>query len=91
MNRSEWMGNQFKNESVEAYDWVPEVFSTIDPAPRYHNKALGDQAGRGGVRLRQAREGIAGVRNGVLRKNGMEERARTGRLWAHLKHIEMKN
>ena len=91
MNRAEWMGNQFKNENHEAYDWVPEVFPTIDPAPRYHNKALGDERGRAGMQLRRAREGFGTIRSGVLQKRGAEERAKTGRLWAHLKHIEMKN
>ena len=43
------------------------------------------------MKLRQAREGVAAIRSGVLKKKGIEERTRTGRLWAHLKHIEMKN
>jgi hypothetical protein len=33
MNRSEWMGNKFKNESIGAYDWIPEIMTKIDPAP----------------------------------------------------------
>ena len=32
MNRSEWMANKFKNDPM-AYTWVPEVMTTIDPAP----------------------------------------------------------
>lgn len=37
MNRSEWMGNKFKNQNVGAYDWVPEIVTSITPAPAYHN------------------------------------------------------
>jgi len=36
-------------------------------------------------------ESIEKVKNGVLQKRMMDERNSTGRLWAHLKHIEMKN
>lgn len=39
MNRTEWMGNTFKNENIGAYDWVPEIITSIDPAPRYPVKA----------------------------------------------------
>lgn len=37
MNRSEWMANRYKNESHHTYDWVPEIMTTIDPSPAYHN------------------------------------------------------
>jgi hypothetical protein len=40
---------------------------------------------------RRANEAIEKVKNGLIKKNMMGERAATGRLWAHIKHIEMKN
>ena len=44
MNRSEWMANKFKNDPM-AYSWVPEVMSTIDPAPQYHNNGYPKKSG----------------------------------------------
>ena len=40
MNRSEWMAHRYKNESESTYDWVPEIFTTLDPSPRYHDPAV---------------------------------------------------
>ena len=91
MNRSEWMANKFKNQNQGSYDWVPDVMSTITPAAQYVNKGLvpskGNQANK---RMRQD-EGTGVFKQGITRKNMMEERARTGRLYAHFKHIEMKD
>jgi hypothetical protein len=33
MNRAEWMANKFKDNNLGTYDWVPEIFTTISPAP----------------------------------------------------------
>ena len=44
MNRSEWMANKFKDDPM-AYSWVPEVMTTIDPAPGYHNSGHPKKSG----------------------------------------------
>ena len=91
LNRSEWMANQFKDNNTNAYDWQPEVFPTIDPAPRYQHKALGEKPGYATWKAKRAREGVGAVKNALLAIHGKDERQRAGRLWAHFKHIEMRD
>jgi len=66
------------------------VFPTIDPAPRYQHKALGEKPGYATWKAKRAREGVGAVKNSILQVQGKEERQRHGRLWAHFKHIEMR-
>ena len=90
MNRSEWMSNKFKEDNM-SYGWVPEIITSIDPAPSYHNKALESKGSLLNLKKRRANEAFEKVKNGLIKKNMMQERATTGRLWAHIKHIEMRN
>lgn len=91
MNRSEWMANKFKNQNQGSYDWVPDVTNTIDPAPQYVHPGMVESKGlKANKRMRQD-EGMGVFKQGITRKNMMHERQRTGRLYAHLKHIEMKD
>ena len=66
------------------------MFPTIDPAPRYQHKALGEKPGYATWKANRAREGVGAVKNSILQVQGKEERQRHGRLWAHFKHIEMR-
>lgn len=84
------MANQFKDNNTNAYDWQPEVFPTIDPAPRYQHKALGEKPGYATWKAKRAREGVGAAKNAILQVQGKEQRQRAGRLWAHFKHIEMR-
>ena len=58
MNRSEWMGNKFKNQNLGSYDWIPEIITSIDPAPQYHNKALDNSRTKKGIKKRMYGEAI---------------------------------
>ena len=90
MNRAEWMANKYKDNSDDTYDWVPEIMTTIDPAPRYFDGGRN----RGGIRENKRRRGIEAmdaVRNASINLSQKRERARVGRLMAHVKHIEMRN
>ena len=91
MNRSEWMANKFKNQNLGTYDWVPEIMTSIDPSPSYHNPSMPKKAGPYHIKRTRASEGIDEVKTGLIKKNQMEERAQTGRLLSHIKHVEMKN
>jgi hypothetical protein len=91
MNRSEWMANKFKNQNLGSYDWVPEIMTSIDPTPRYHERADPKKAGPRHYKRVRASEGIEGVKTALIKQNQMEERSRTGRLLAHIKQVEMKN
>lgn len=51
MNRIEWMGHRMKNEYHDTYDWVPEVMTSIDPAPAYVYPAIP----KGGITERKRR------------------------------------
>lgn len=91
MNRSEWMANRFKNHNLNAYDWVPEIVTSIDPAPRYMTRPGERERSTFSLKRRMFQEGLEKHKHGLIQKNVMTERATRGRLWAHLKHIEMKN
>lgn len=90
-NRSEWMNNQFKDNNTESLDWIPEIILHINPAPTYHDEALKSANSHQGLSKRRYSEGMEKFKNGLIKKNMMEEKTQTGRLYAHLKHIEMKN
>jgi hypothetical protein len=66
MTRSEWMANKFKNQNLGAYDWVPEVMTTIDPAPRYHNRAMEPTDGPKYYKKMRLSEGIETFKNGLM-------------------------
>jgi len=90
MNRLEWMANRYKTESVGAYDWVPEVMTTIEPGPAYPSSGFPKV---GGTRLsarRRAAEGADAFRNSLANVQQKKERSRVGRLHAHFKLIEMR-
>lgn len=84
------MANKFKNQNQGSYDWVPDVMSTITPAAQYVDKGMVSVKGNHANKRMRADEGMDVFKQGITRKNMMEERSRTGRLYAHLKHIEMK-
>ena len=91
MNRSEWMANRYKNEDHSAYDWVPEIMTSIDPAPAYHNPG---RPKMGGIRenlRKRAREGQDLFRNAQVNLMMRREKSKLGRLMAHVKQIEMRN
>lgn len=89
MNRSEWMANKFKNDPM-AYAWVPEVMTTIDPAPQYHNSGYPKKSGMRLTAQRRASEGAAAFRNSIMNIQQKQEKSRVGRLYAHFRLIEMR-
>ena len=91
MNRSEWMGNKFKDSNTGSYDWIPEIITSIDPAPKYPHKALDDSMSKKGLGRRFFAEGIEKIKTGHMQKYMRTEKAGVGRLYAHIKHNEMKN
>ena len=77
MNRSEWMANKFKNQNVGTYDWVPEIMTSIDPAPTYHEKALKPGMGphhykkvRGSEGIEDSKQNVKPITYSVV-KNGL--------------------
>ena len=91
MNRSEWMANKFKDKNLNTYDWIPEIMTSIDPSPTYHNKAMEKKMGPHHYKKVRASEGLEDQKHALIKQNQMEERSRTGRLLSHIKHVEMKN
>ena len=64
MNRSEWMANRVKNDAT-AYEWVPEVMTSIDPAPAYAERGYPKVGGRRLTASRRATEGAAAFRSSL--------------------------
>ena len=92
MNRSQWMANKFKDGGHNTYDWIPEVMVSIDPAPQYLNPPKSDIRGtHGWYEKHLFAEAQEKVKNGEISKKQMQERSEHGRLYAHLKHIDMRN
>ena len=91
MNRSEWMANRYKDHSEDTYDWVPEIMTTIDPAPAYHNPGRVKMGGLRENLRKRAREGLDNFRNPSINLAVRREKSKLGRLMAHVKHIEMRN
>lgn len=58
MNRAEWMANKFKNQNEGSYDWVPDVMSTISPAPQYVNKGMKPVKGNAARKRMMQDEGV---------------------------------
>ena len=85
------MANKLKDRAANTYDWIPEVMVSIDPAPRYHSKALLTKHSDEWISTTRAAEGLEKVKTGIMGKQQMQEKAEHGRLWAHIKHIEMRN
>jgi len=81
------MNNKSKDQNAGTMDWIPEIITTINPSPLYHKRPLGHTS----LKEKLFNEAMGQTKNGILQKNMMTERATTGRLWAHIKHIEMKN
>jgi hypothetical protein len=52
------MANKFKNQNLGTYDWVPEIISQIDPAPKYHTRAIQKQMGPESWKKKLVSEGI---------------------------------
>ena len=83
------MANRSKNDGL-AYDWVPEVMTTIDPAPAYVHNGYPKLAGTRLTTSRRAAEGAAAFRNSLTNVQQKQERSRVGRLFAHFKLLEMR-
>ena len=66
MNRSEWMGNKWKNQNVGSYDWLPEVITRINPAPNYPDKALDDSMTKKGIKRIRFGEAMEKIKTGKL-------------------------
>jgi hypothetical protein len=62
MNRSEWMANKFKNQNTGTYDWVPEVMTSINPTPAYHNKSMPFKSGPRHFKSVRASEGVEDIK-----------------------------
>lgn len=69
MNRSEWMANKFKNNNLGTYDWVPEIMTSIDPAPTYHDKAEKKGMGPHHFKKVRAAEGIEDFKQALIKQN----------------------
>ena len=89
MNRSEWMANKYKTDP-SAFLWVPEVMTSIDPSPSYHNPGYPKT---GGLRLtakRRSLEGAAAFRQSLTNIQQKQEKSRVGRLYQHFHLIQMR-
>ena len=85
------MTNQYKNNPA-AYDWIPEIITSIDPKPKYHKEP--PKSGVKGFKYRIYQEALGKAKGAVgshIAKRQMEERADHGRLYSHIRHVEMKN
>ncbi len=91
LNRSEWMANRYKDSTTASYDWVPEVMPSIDPAPSYPIKGLEANNGKDAMIRKMPREGAFKGRNSFQARKMKQEKYKTGRLFAHLKQVEMQN
>ena len=60
------MANRFKDHNHNAYDWVPEMFGSLNPAPRYMNRPLGESQSYPTWKARRAREAIGKVKNPLI-------------------------
>ena len=63
----------------------------ITPAPKYPKKALDDSMSIMGLNRRHNAEALEKVKTGNLQVIMKSERSSVGRLYAHLKHNDMKN
>lgn len=91
MNRAEWMANKFKDNNLGTYDWVPEIFTTITPAPEYHNKAMQKKGGIKFNKYLRAGEGMDSFKNSIVNLEQKREKQRVGRLMTHFKYIGLQN
>jgi hypothetical protein len=66
LNRSEWMAHRYKNETVDTYEWVPEIMTDIVPGPKYHNPGHVKQGGIRANKMKRAAEGLDAFRNPII-------------------------
>ena len=84
------MHNQSKTPNTEAYDWKPELLTRIDPAPNYKNSPLAKIKGKKYVNLKMGEETAFHYRSAVMKKMYHKEKKVLGRIFAHLKQIELR-
>jgi len=76
---------------MTAYQYKPELIYRIDPAPQYPDSHDFQQKGTTPVLDRaKFRDSLERFRDNTLAKRRQRERFMTGRLFAHLRHEELK-
>jgi hypothetical protein len=46
LTRVAWMNNRAKDHEEDSWDWTPDIFTRMDPAPNFSRRALPRKEGR---------------------------------------------
>ena len=60
------MAYRYKNESIDTYEWIPEIMTSINPGPTYHDRGHEKSGGLRANKMKRATEGLDNFRNPIV-------------------------
>ncbi len=86
-NRAQLQNDQYKTD-MTAYQYKPDLIYKIDPSPQYPDEPM--LSGKKQIERQKFKDSLEKFRDNKFAKTRQRERFMTGRLYAHLRHDELR-